>query len=53
MKSSDKNRSDTCDDDGGSAMKRRSSERDPKQRRAMYYWRLVRQLPWLILRYRL
>jgi hypothetical protein len=24
-----------------------------KRRRLLYYWRLVRQLPWLVLRYRL
>ncbi len=47
------NWSDTHDDEGGLAMKRRTSERDPKQRRAIYYWRLARQLPWLVLRYRL
>ena len=47
------NWSDAHDDEGGLAMKRRGSERDPKQRRAIYYWRLVRELPWLILRYRL
>jgi hypothetical protein len=24
-----------------------------KKRTALYYWRLLRQLPWLVLRYRL
>ena len=47
------NRSDTHDDEGGLAMERRTSQRDPKQRRVIYYWRLVRQLPWLALRYKL
>jgi hypothetical protein len=34
----------------------RSDETPPphvKRRKALYYWRLVRQLPWLLLRYRL
>ncbi len=53
MKNNDLNRSDTHNDDGGLTMKRRASEQEPKQRRAIYYWRLARQLPWLILRYRL
>jgi hypothetical protein len=47
------NWSDTIDDEGGLAMKSLSSERKPKKRRAIYYWRMARQLPWLILRYRL
>ncbi len=53
MKNSDPNRANTHDGDEGAAMKRRTSERDQKQRTAIYYWRLARQLPWLPLRYRL
>jgi hypothetical protein len=29
------------------------AERRSKKRRALYVWRLLRQLPWLPLRYRL
>ncbi len=52
-KNVDQGWSDTHDDDAGQPVKQQASERDPKPRQAIYLWSLVRQLPWLILRYRL
>jgi hypothetical protein len=34
-------------------MGERQPERKVKRRNALYIWRLVRQLPWLVLRYKL
>jgi hypothetical protein len=31
----------------------RRRQRRTKTRNALYYWRLLRQLPWLVLRYKL
>ncbi|MBT4520799.1 MAG: hypothetical protein HOC23_12410 [Halieaceae bacterium] len=53
MKNSDQDQPDSRDDDQELAAKQRASERAPKSRRLIYLWSLARQLPWLILRYRL
>ncbi len=44
-------------EDGRQEQQLRSSRngprRQPRGRTVLYYWRLVRQLPWLVLRYKL
>ena len=44
-------------DDGVHGRKVEEGEQPPRQRAkartALYYWRLLRQLPWLVLRYKL
>ena len=39
--------------DHGSGPGEEDPERAARSRRALYWWRLLRQLPWLVLRYRL
>ena len=37
----------------GTGVSRQKTPPNIKNRTALYYWRLLRQIPWLVLRYRL